>query len=203
MVDGDAEHEGAASSVLGDLTGGVGVAFHEGDDSGGGQRGVFDGGAFGADVGEVVPDTSAAFHELHLFLVDFHDAPVGVGGTFVADDKTVGEGGNLEVVPDAGHGSSLGDDVFEILEDFKDGVFGEGIGVALFDAGDFTRQAAVHVVGVLFEQVAVGILQRVLGHPYTGGEFVSLEVVEGAFESLFLGVGLFCCFYMFIHSALY
>ena len=41
-------------------------------------------------MGEVVAYSTAALHQLHLFLVYLHDAAVGVGLMLVADDEAVG-----------------------------------------------------------------------------------------------------------------
>ena len=122
VLDIDREHEGSAATALCHLAGGVAVAFHEGDDAGGGEGAILDRAAGGTDMGEVVADAAAAFHELHLLLVDLHNAAVGVAGAAVADDEAVGEGDDLEVVADAGHGAALRDDVLEILQEPIDGL---------------------------------------------------------------------------------
>jgi len=90
MLDGDAHHQRASTAVLRHLARGVGVALHEGYKSGRGQGGVLDGSALGTYVRQVVAHAPAAFHQLHLLLVDADDASVRVGMSVQADDEAVG-----------------------------------------------------------------------------------------------------------------
>ena len=146
MLYGDGQHQGSAASVLGHLTGGVGVALHEGHHAGGGEGAVEHRTAGGADVGEVMAHSSAALHQLHLLLVYLHDAAVGVGLMLVADDEAVGQGSYLVVVADARHRASLRDDVLEIPEQLVNLCCRHRVRVLLFNPGKLVRQAPVHLV---------------------------------------------------------
>ena len=64
---------------------------------------------------QVVTHASAAFHQLHLLLVNADDAAIGVGASVKTDDKTIGKRADLHVVANAGHGAPLGNYVIEIL----------------------------------------------------------------------------------------
>ena len=81
---------------------------------------------------------AAALHELHLFLIDFHDGAIGVGVAGKADDKAVRERGDLLVVADAGHGAARGNDVAEMVEEVENLFRRHRIFVLLFDAGHLT-----------------------------------------------------------------
>ena len=112
-------------------------------------------------------NAAAAFHELDLLFVGLHDTAVRVGLT--ADHEAVGQGRYLKAVTDAGHGASLGYDVAEMIQYMEEFLFGDRIGIALFDAGDFGGDATVHVGRCLLIQVSVRIFQRIFIDPYAGG----------------------------------
>jgi hypothetical protein len=137
----------------------------KGNHTGGGQGAVQDRTARRPDVAEVVTHSPPAFHQLHLFLVDLHDAPVGISIALVPDHKAIGEAGYLKVVPDPGHGGSLGHNVFESLHQIEQFIFAQGIGIFLFDAPDLGGQPPVHVIGGEFIEGALGILQSIFIHP--------------------------------------
>jgi len=138
-----------------------------------------------------VADTTAALHELHLFFIDLHDGAVGVGRAVYADDKAVGQGADLVVVTDTRHGATLWYDVAEMVEKLKEFFFSDGVGVLFFNAGNFRCQASVHVTGIFLKQVAVRIFERILVDPDTGGQFITLEVIEGGSKGLVVCVRLF------------
>ena len=83
------QHQRAAPSVLRHFARRVRISLHERHDPRRGQRAVQHRAAGGPDVRQVVPDASAAFHQLHLFFVDADDAAVRVGRMAVSDHKTV------------------------------------------------------------------------------------------------------------------
>ena len=85
----DTEHQCPASSILGNLTGGIGIAFHKRHQTGRCQRRIFYRRPFGSDMGQIVPDPSPAFHKLHLLFVDFHHATIRVGISFHTYHKAV------------------------------------------------------------------------------------------------------------------
>lgn len=147
-------------AVLRHFAGGVGVAFHEGNDTGRGERAVEYGASGRPDMREVVSDSAPALHELYLFLVDAYDAAVGVGGIPVADNEAVGERRYLEVVSDARHGTSLRDDVAELLQQVVYLLRLHRIGVGVLDAGKLVGDAPVHLFGRFLEDVAERVFQR-------------------------------------------
>ena len=187
MLDADAEHQGSAAATLGHLAGGVAVAHHEGHDAGGGEGGVLHGAAAGAYVAQVVAHAAATLHQLHLLLVNLHDAAVGVAVALVADDEAVAQAHHLEVVADAAHGAALRDDVLEVLEQLVDLLLAHGVLVLLLDAGILCGQAAVHHVGVELVD-AVVLAQGVLVHPHIGCQLVAVEILHRRTHNLFRGV---------------
>ena len=184
VLDGEREHQGAAPAVLRHFAGGVGVAFHEGNDTGRGERAVEYGASGRPDMREVVSDSAPALHELYLFLVDAYDAAVGVGGIPVTDNEAVGERRYLEVVSDARHGTSLRDDVAELLQQVVYLLRLHRIGVGVLDAGKLVGDAPVHLFGRFLEDVAERVFQRVFADPHHGGQVVALEVLLGALYRL-------------------
>ncbi len=184
VFDREREHQCAAPAVLRHLAGGVGVAFHEGHDAGCREGAVEDGTSGRPDVREVVSDSAPALHELYLFLVDADDAAVGVGGVAVADDEAVGERRYLEVVADTRHGTSLRDDVTELLEQVVNLLRLHRIGVGVLDACQFVGDSPVHLFGRFLENVAERIFQRVFADPYHGGQVIAFEVLLGALYRL-------------------
>ncbi len=129
-------------------------------------------------MGEVVPHAAAAFHELHLLLVDFYDAAVGVGASFKPDYEAVGERAYLEIVADTGHRGTLRHDVAEIAQQLESLVGAHGVGVFGLDAGNLAGHAAVHVVGSQLVEVAERVLERIFAGPYARGQFVAFEIFQ-------------------------
>ena len=98
---------------------GIAVFFHERHQARTRQCGVVHRSAFGADMREVMPHSTPAFHELHLLLVDAHDGTIGVGIPIQADDEAVGQRRHLVVISDARHGTPCRNDIPEMVEEFK------------------------------------------------------------------------------------
>ncbi len=184
MLDAHREHQRAAPSVLCHFAGRIAVTLHERHESCGGQGGILHRASLWADVGQVVAHASPAFHQLHLFFVDFDDAAVGVGLPVDAYDEAVGQRTYLEVVAYSGHRASLGDDVAEILEQGEHFVGRHRVGVFRFDAGYFPGDAAMHVVGRELINVAERILQGILACPHSSGEFIAFEICQRGFVGL-------------------
>ena len=97
------------------------------------------------EIAEVVTHAAASFHQLHLLLVEPHDGPVGVGVAVDTDDEAVGERGHLIIVADARHRTARGDDEAEVVEQRKDFLFRNRVGVFALNAGHLASQAVVHV----------------------------------------------------------
>ena len=79
MLYADGQHQGATTSVLRHLTGGIAITLHERHEAGRCQRRVLYRHPLGAYMGEVVAHSSAPLHQLHLLLVDLDHSAVAVG----------------------------------------------------------------------------------------------------------------------------
>ena len=154
VLDADGEHQGATASVLCHLTRAVAVTHHERHQAGRRQGAVLDGRALGTDVRQIVSYTTTAFHQLHLLLVNLEDAAVTVRLTVEAYNEAVAQRAHLEIIADAGHGATLGNDVAEVAHQFKQAILGQWIGILILDTGNLACNATVHIVGRQFIQVA-------------------------------------------------
>ena len=72
----DTHHQCATSAVLCHFFCGVGVAFHEGNHACRCQSAVFHRASGRTNMRQVVTNATTSFHELHLLLVNLHDAAV-------------------------------------------------------------------------------------------------------------------------------
>ncbi len=171
-------HQGTAAAVLGHFAGGVGVALHEGDEPRRCQGRVLHRRAFGAEVRQVVTHAASALHQLHLFLVHEHDAPVAVGLSVDAHHEAVRERAHLEVVADAGHRAALRDYVAEVAEEPEDFVLGHAFRIFRLDACQLGSDAVVHVIGSKLVDVSVAVFQRVFAYPHLSGESVAAEILK-------------------------
>ncbi len=107
-----------------------------------------------SNVAEVVPHSASALHELHLLLVDFHYAAVGVGGAVNADDKAVAKRTNLIVVAYARHGTALRNDILKVANELKHFVLAHRVRIIILHARNFACYATMHVVGRFLEEIA-------------------------------------------------
>ena len=205
VFDGDAEHKRAASSALRHLAGGVGETFHKRHYACGSEGAVFHRRAFGTDMREVVSHTAATFHQLHLLLVGFHNAAVGVAKAGIAYHKAVGKRHYLEIVADTRHGTALRNDIAEAFEQLVNLVLRHGVGVLGLDAGELRSYAVVHIVGGELVDV-FAVAQGVFINPHIGCKFVATEIfysglsdfvhrVNGVFPFHFGSGWLFCRFF--------
>ena len=137
---------------------------------------------------EVVSHAAATFHQLDLLFVDADDTAVGVGGFFMADHKAVRDRGDLQIVADAGHRSTLRYGVLETVEQFVDFGLAHRVGILLLDAFEFRSDTFVHLLRRAFVDLAEGVLQGILGDPHGGSQVVALEVFAGAGYCLFVGI---------------
>ena len=128
-------------------------------------------------MAEVVAHAAAALHQLHLLLIDAHDAAIRVGVAVKADDEAVRQRAYLVVVADAAHGAALGDNIAEVLEQAENLVLTHGVGIFLLDAGKLAGQTMVHVVGGEFKDIAERIFEGIFAYPYTCGELVAVKVL--------------------------
>ncbi len=187
VLDADGEHQGSTAPTLRHLARGVAIAHHERHDAGGGQGAVLHRTAARTDVAQVVAHTTAALHQLHLLLVNLHNAAIGVAIALVANHKAVAQRDHLEVVADAAHGAALRHDVAEVLEQVVDLLLAERVGILLLDAGIFGGQAAVHHVGVELVD-AVVLAESILVHPHVGGQLVAMEILDRGAHNLLRSV---------------
>ena len=127
---------------------------------------------------QVVPHSTAALHQLHLFFVDFDDASIRVGGTVETDHKTVGERPHLVVVADTAHRATLRHDIPERFHQIEQFLRRKRIGILLLDTSNLIGYAPMHVVGSLFIDIPIRIFQSVLVDPHTGGQFVTFEILQ-------------------------
>ena len=140
---------------------------------------------------EVVSHTTAALHQLHLFLIDADDGSVGVGIAVESHHEAVGEGCNLKVIPDTRHRRTGRNDVAEMIQEVEHLLRREGVGVLLFDARHLIGDAPMHVAGTLLIDVAIGILHGILVHPNAGRQFVAGKILKGSLEGFVIRVSLF------------
>ena len=187
MFDRDGQHQGSPTAVLRHLARRVGVAFHEGDDSRRREGRVQHGAARGAQMREVVSHAAAPFHDLHLLLVHADDAAVGVGRLLVADDEAVRQRRDLQVVADAGHRAALRNYIAEMVEQGEDRLARHGVGILLLDAFDLGGDAAVHIFGRTFVNMAERIFEGVFRDPYRRCQLVAGEVLLRPFDGVVIG----------------
>src|SRR5690606_29212606 len=119
-----------------------------------------------------------------LFLIHFHESAIRIRWPVRSDHKTVGKRGNLIRITNPGHWAALRDDVFEFLYQIENLILTQWIRIFLFNPGDLSGNPPVHIVRRLFKQSSIRILQGILVHPYTGSEFISLEIFQGSLVSL-------------------
>ena len=199
MFNGDGKHQCASASALSHLAGGVRVAFHKRHNASRSQGAVFHRTTARTDVAEVVSHAAAAFHQLHLLLVDFHNAAIRVAVAAVANNKTVRQRNDLKIIADTRHRAALGDDVAEIFEQTVYLLLAHRIGVFAFDARKFRCDATVHHIRVEFEN-DVAVAQCVFVHPYVGCQFVTVKVFHRRFHNVFRQILFVAVFYCFAHS---
>ena len=205
VFDGDGQHQGTATTILGHFAGGVGEALHERHHTRRGERTVLHVTAGGANVRKVVAHTATAFHQLHLFLVHLHDTTVRVGVIFITNHKTVGQGHNLVAVAYTGHGAALRNDVFELVEQGENQLLAHRVHIALLDAGKLGCHTMVHVFRRSLHDVAVSVLKSILVDPDAGGQFIATKVLHDIRKDFcflinrFLGFLLFHCLKIVFH----
>lgn len=90
-------------------------------------------------------DTATTFHQLHLFFIDADDGAIRVGRTIHADDKAVGQRGNLVIVADTGHGASLRNNVLEMVHQVEELLCAHRVRILGFDACHFVGDTPMHV----------------------------------------------------------
>ena len=176
VLDRNAEHKGAASSVLSHLACGVGVAFHKRHDSRRSKSRVLHRRTGRTQMRQVVTNATSTLHQLNLFLVDAHDATVRVGKSFVANYKAVRQRNNLLGIADSRHRAALRNNIFEVLEQVEENLFVNWIGVIAVNSCQFGCNTMVHIVGSPLVEVPVRILKCVLRQPYACCQLVATEI---------------------------
>ena len=89
MLNANRQHQRTTPSVLCHLARRIAVTFHKRHKPRRRKRGIINGRTLGTYVRKVVPHSTAAFHQLHLFFVDAHDSPIRVGIAFKPHNKAV------------------------------------------------------------------------------------------------------------------
>ena len=115
MLNGDRQHQGSPPSVLGDFPGGIGIPLHKRHHPRRSKGAVKYRASRRAYVRQIVPYASPSFHQLYLFLVDFHNSPVRIRQGIVSYHETIGKRSDLVIISDPGHRSPLGNDIFKIF----------------------------------------------------------------------------------------
>ena len=177
MLDTHGEHQCTATAVLRHLARTITIALHERNQSRGGQRGIVHRTAFGADMTQVVPHSTAALHQLHLFLVDAHDGTVGVGITVETDHETVAQRSHLEVVADTRHGRTCGHDIAEMVEQFKHLLSRQWIRILILHTGNLTGDTPVHICRILLVDITETVFHGILVDPHACGQFITIEIL--------------------------
>ena len=193
MLDAYGEHKGSAASVLRHLASGVAVALHERHKAGGGQSRIIYRRALRANLRKIMTHAAATLHQLHLLFVQAHDGSVRVGVALNAYHEAVAQRCHLVVVADTGHRAAGGYDISEMVEQTEHFLLIHGVGVFALYASNLLSDAVMHVCGRHLKDVAEAILHGILAHPYTGGEFVTVEVFQRGLEGLVIRV----CFLIF------
>ena len=145
---------------------------------------------------QIVPDTSATLHELHLLLIDEHDASVAVGLAVDADYEAVRQRADLKIVADTGHRAALRHKIPKILQKLENFRFGHAVGIVCFDAGKLAGQTMMHVIRIKLVDVAIAVFKGIFAYPDLCGKTVAAEVIERCCISLAVSV----CFLWF-HSS--
>ncbi len=135
-------------------------------------------------MGQIVPYSAAAFHELYLFLVDAHNAAVAVGLAVDTDYKTVRQRSGLSAVADSGHRASRRDNIAEIAQQTENSFGIHRIGIFVLDSFQLAGKTAVHVVGSEFVDVSLAVFEGIFAHPHAGGKFVAVEILQRRFVGL-------------------
>ena len=89
MLNANRQHQRAAPSVLRHLACRVAITFHKRHKTRRCKRRIVYGRTLGTYVREVVPHSTAAFHQLHLFFIDAQDGSIRVGIAFKSHHKAV------------------------------------------------------------------------------------------------------------------
>ena len=106
----------------------------------------------------------------------------------VTDDETVGQRCYLVWVTDTGHRTTLGDDIFKVIQQVKDLFLFHRVAVTLLDPGDFPGHAHMHILWRTLVKVAIPVLEGILVDPYAACEIISLKIIRSCFYSLFIGI---------------
>ena len=86
---------------------------------------------------QIVSDASSPFHQLYLFLVNFHHPAIGIGRTIMSYHETIRKGCNLIIVTDTRHRTSLRNNIFKITQHLENLFFRHRVRVVSLDPSDF------------------------------------------------------------------
>ena len=109
-------------------------------------------------MAEIVANTSAALHELHLLFVNAEYAAIAVRFSVETDHEAVAQRCHLIVVADACHRATLRNEVAEMVEKSEYLLMTHRIWVFCLDTGYLCGDAVVHVGRSLLIDVAEGVL---------------------------------------------
>ena len=176
VLNGHAQHQRTAASVLRHLAGGIGITLHERHQSRRGQGRVLHGRTFRADVRQVMPHASAALHQLHLLLVHLEDGTVGIRLPVNAYHEAIGKGSHLIIVADASHRAALRHNVAEMIQQAEQFLGRQRIRILGLNARHLVGNAPVHILRGLLVDVPERVFDRIFVDPNPCGKLVALEV---------------------------
>ncbi len=172
-----AQHQRPATSVLSHLPCRVGITLHKRNQARRGQSRILYRSALRPDMRQVMTHTSAAFHQLYLFLIYLDNSAVRIGRTVHPDNKAIRQRSNLIIIADSAHRAALRHDIAEMVQQLPQLCYRKRVGILVFNPGNFARQSLVHIVRSLFIDIPVGIFERILVHPHTCGQLIALKIL--------------------------
>ena len=76
MIDRHTQHQSPTPTVLSNFPGRVRIPLHKRNDTGRSQCRIFYRRTLRTDMRQIMSHSTPAFHQLHLFLIDFHNSTV-------------------------------------------------------------------------------------------------------------------------------
>ena len=134
---------------------------------------------------QVMPHTSATFHQLHLFFINLKYTAIRVCFTIHTNHKTVRQRRYLEIITNPRHRTTLWYDITEVVEQIKQLLFAQRIRIFLLYTSYFTSQTPMHIFWRTFIQITLRILQGIFINPYLSRQFIAAKVFFRSPTSLF------------------
>jgi len=138
-------------------------------------------------VRKILSNATPPLHQLHLFLIGFDDATVGI--RIIANHKTVAQRRNLHGIANTCHRTTLRHHIAKIAQQFIQLLLCDRIRVAELNARQLTGNASVHIVRRQLVYIAQRILERILVDPYVGSQFITFKIGNGGLENFLIGIG--------------